>query len=188
MLKSQFKRIAFSIFTTQLKEISFKPIIMEKRYKVKVNDSLEFEFTQKQIDALDSNEISPSQYHILNGPRSFKGEIVQSNFLKKQYRARINNNIYEVKISNDLDLLIEEMGLSLGTAAMVNDIKAPMPGLILDVSIKQGDKVKEGDYLLVLEAMKMENTLTAPRDGVVKSISVKKGETVDKNQLLIEME
>ncbi len=161
---------------------------MEKRYKVKVNDSLEFEFTQKQIDAFDSNEISPSQYHILNGPRSFKGEIIQSDFLKKKYSAKINSNIYEVKISNDLDLLIEDMGLSLGATTIVNDIKAPMPGLILDVNIKKGDEVKEGDYLLVLEAMKMENTLTAPRDGVVKSVTVKKGETVDKNQLLIEME
>ena len=161
---------------------------MEKRYKVKVNETLEFEFTQKQIDALDSNEISPLKYHILNGPRSFKGEIVQSEFLKKKYDVKINGNLYQVNISNDLDLLIEDMGLSLAATTVINDIKAPMPGLILDVNIKQGDEVKEGDYLLVLEAMKMENTLTAPRDGVVKSISVKKGETVDKNQLLIVME
>ena len=71
---------------------------------------------------------------------------------------------------------------------MVNDIKAPMPGLILEVNVKEGDEVKEGDYLLVLEAMKMENALTAPRDAVIKSISVEKGQTVEKNQLLIEME
>ena len=161
---------------------------MEKRYKVKVNETLEFEFTQKQIDALDSMETSPLNYHILNGPRSFKGEIVKSNFLKKEYEVKINGNLYQVNISNELDLLIEEMGLSLGQTVVVNDIKAPMPGLILDVLIKEGEAVKEGDYLLVLEAMKMENTLTAPRDGVVKSISVNKGETVEKNQLLIEME
>ena len=71
---------------------------------------------------------------------------------------------------------------------MINDIKAPMPGLILEVNVEEGAEVQEGDYLLVLEAMKMENTLTAPRDGVVKSVSIKKGETVEKNQLLIEME
>ena len=80
------------------------------------------------------------------------------------------------------------MGLTLAAAQVINDSKAPMPGLILDVQVKEGDEVKEGDYLLVLEAMKMENTLTAPRDGVVKSITVSKGQTVDKNRLLIEME
>lgn len=93
-----------------------------------------------------------------------------------------------MKIQNELDQLIEDMGLSLGSAQQVNDIKAPMPGLILEVNVQEGDQVTEGQYLLVLEAMKMENTLTAPRDGVVKSISVQKGDTVDKNELLIEME
>ncbi len=161
---------------------------MEKKYKVKVNDTLEFTYSQADIDSLDSREISPSKYHILSDHRSFKGEIQKANFLNKSYTVKIRNNSYKINISNQLDLLIEDMGLSLGQAQVVNDIKAPMPGLILDVNISEGDHVKEGDYLLVLEAMKMENTLTAPRDGVVKAISVKKGQTVEKNQLLIEME
>lgn len=161
---------------------------MEKKYKVKVNDSLEYNFSEEEIQALDSQKISASQYHLLQNNRSFKAEVLEAGFLKREYAVKINNNTYNIKISNELDLLIEEMGLSLGSSQMVNDLKAPMPGLILDVNIKAGDEVKEGDYLLVLEAMKMENTLTAPRDGVVKSVSVKKGETVEKNQLLVEME
>lgn len=100
----------------------------------------------------------------------------------------VNSNGYEVKIFDELDILISEMGLSLGSAQVENDVKAPMPGLILDVNVSEGDEVKEGDYLLVLEAMKMENALTAPIDGKVKTISVSKGDKVDKNQLLIEME
>lgn len=161
---------------------------MEKRYKVKVNDSETFEFSREEIEALDTQEISPSTYHILQENNSFNGEILQSNFLQKNYKVKINSNSYDINISNELDMLIEDMGLSLGNSQVVNDLKAPMPGLILNVNIKTGDEVKQGDYLLVLEAMKMENTLTAPRDGVVKSVSVKTGQTVEKNQLLIEME
>jgi biotin carboxyl carrier protein len=63
-----------------------------------------------------------------------------------------------------------------------------MPGLILEISAKEGQEVKEGDYILVLEAMKMENAITAPRDAVIKKITAKKGETVEKNQVLIELE
>lgn len=161
---------------------------MNNRYKIKVNESLEYEFTKEEIEALDTQQTGSNTYHILQKDHSFKAEITNFNFLKRTYSVKINSNNYNISVSNQLDILIEEMGLSLGSSQQVNDVKAPMPGLILDVNIKEGDEVKEGDYLLVLEAMKMENTLTAPRDGVVKSITVKKGQTVDKNQLLIEME
>ncbi|MDT0689032.1 acetyl-CoA carboxylase biotin carboxyl carrier protein subunit [Salegentibacter sp. F188] len=161
---------------------------MEKKYKVRVNDNYNYKFTNDEITALDQQKLTTSKFHVLKEHHSFKAEILNYDFNQKKYSVRINSNIYEVDISNELDLLIEEMGLSLGSAQAVNDIKAPMPGLILDVVVKEGDKVKEGDYLLVLEAMKMENTLTAPGDGIIKSVHVEKGQTVDKNQLLIELE
>lgn len=161
---------------------------MEKKYKVRVNDTFEYNFTDGQISSLDIQEVSSTKFHVLKENCSFKAEIINSDFLKKNYTVKINSNIYEIDISNQLDLLIEEMGLSLGSAQIINDIKAPMPGLILDVLVQVGDMVKEGDYLIVLEAMKMENTLTALGDGVVKSVSVIKGEKVEKNQLLIEIE
>lgn len=161
---------------------------MEKKFSVKVNDSFEFEFTQDEIDALDTQKVSANNYHMLQENRSFKAEIAKADFINREYQVKINSNNYQVNISNELDQLIDKMGLTLKSALMVNDIKAPMPGLILDVMVKEGEEVKEGDYLLVLEAMKMENTLSAPRDGVVKAISVEKGQGVDKNQLLIEME
>ena len=80
------------------------------------------------------------------------------------------------------------MGFEIGATKKINEIKAPMPGLILSVDVKVGQEVKEDDALLVLEAMKMENVLTSPRNGIIKSISITKGETVNKNQLLIEFE
>ncbi len=161
---------------------------MDKKYKVRVNDTFNFEFSHEEIEALDTQKTSGKNYHLLQDNRSFSAEIFKPDFLKRKYDIKINSNIYSVKINNQLDQLIDDMGLSLGSSQQINDIKAPMPGLILEVNVKAGDEVKEGDYLLVLEAMKMENTLTAPRDGVVKSVSVDKSDAVEKNQLLIEME
>jgi biotin carboxyl carrier protein len=66
------------------------------------------------------------------------------------------------------------------------EIKAPMPGLIFDIKVKEGDEVKKGDAVLILEAMKMENILKSPGDGTVKSIKIKKGQSVEKNQVLIQ--
>lgn len=160
---------------------------MKKKYSIKVDETFDYQFDKTEINAVDAIETSPKHYHVLESNRSYKAEIINSDFLSRNYTVRINSNNYNVNIANALDMLIEEMGLELKAVLQVNELNAPMPGLILEIDVKEGDEVKEGDVILVLEAMKMENALAAPRDGVVKSISVKKGETVEKNQLLIEM-
>ncbi len=70
----------------------------------------------------------------------------------------------------------------------IKKITAFIPGTIKKVYIKSGKNVKEGDKLLILEAMKMRNELLSPTNGTVKSILVKNGDMVTKNQLLIEFE
>lgn len=62
---------------------------------------------------------------------------------------------------------------------------APMPGNILDVKVSVGDKVTEGQLVVLLEAMKMENEIFAPAAGTVASVLVKKGDTVNSNDVLI---
>lgn len=161
---------------------------MEHLLKAKVNNEHEFEFEQGQIENLDIQETPSGAHHLLVNDKSITSKIVDSDFLNRVYTVKINSNIYQVKIFNELDVLIKDMGLSLGANQVINDIKAPMPGVILDVMVKEGEEVKEGDNLLVLEAMKMENTIMAPRDATIKSIHVKSGKTVSKNEVLIEME
>lgn len=161
---------------------------MEKTYAVSVDGNYNFEFTEAEIKALDILELSGTKKHILSRGRSVTAEILTSDFYKKAYSVEINSSVFTVSVSGELERMIREMGLSAKISKEVKDIKAPMPGLILEVNVAPGQEVKEGDYLLVLEAMKMENTLTAPRDGVVKAVAVEKGQTVDKNQLLVEME
>ena len=68
----------------------------------------------------------------------------------------------------------------------VNDLKAPMPGLIVDIKVQVGNAVKKGDIVLILEAMKMENVLKSAGDGTVKAIKVTPKQNVEKNQVLIE--
>ena len=58
-------------------------------------------------------------------------------------------------------------------------VNAPMPGTILDVKVQQGQQVKKGDVLVILEAMKMENEIQAPCDGKVASVNVRKGDSVE---------
>ncbi len=66
-----------------------------------------------------------------------------------------------------------------------NTVTSPMPGTILGVKVKEGDAVKAGQLVIILEAMKMENEIVAPADGVVASVAVKEGDTVETDATLV---
>ncbi|NHM03917.1 acetyl-CoA carboxylase biotin carboxyl carrier protein subunit [Flavobacterium celericrescens] len=161
---------------------------MDTSYKLLVNNSGSFELTESSLKNLDAVCIEQSKFHILKDNKPYKAEIVSADFIAKKYTIKVNNNTYEVAISDALDELIKSMGIERGRTKVVNAIKAPMPGLILEISVEVGQTVKENDPLLILEAMKMENSFLSPRDGVIKSIAVEKGNAVDKGQLLVEFE
>ncbi len=161
---------------------------MSTDYKVKVNGSLDFTLEKSSLSQLDAVEVGVNTFHILHQSKPFSAEIIDSDFLQKTYHIKVNNNSYQVVISNKLDQLITEMGFEKGKSKHINSIKAPMPGLILEISVEVGQSVKENDNLIILSAMKMENSFLSPRDGVIKSIAVKVGDAVDKGQLMIEFE
>jgi biotin carboxyl carrier protein len=134
----------------------------------------------------DIVEVSNGYFHILINRKSFRAEVVRADPGTKSFALKINGKIYSVTLKDKFDLLLEKMGMNNGSAGKANHIKAPMPGLIVDLRVKEGDTVMPGDALLILEAMKMENMIKASAQSVVKSVKVKKGDSVEKNQVLIE--
>jgi biotin carboxyl carrier protein len=161
---------------------------MNQKYRLSVNQSDTFDKTEEDIAQLDAINISSNSFHILHNNKPFLAKITAVDFLKKTYTVEVNHNSYTVEIANELDVLIKEMGFEVGKTKQINAIKAPMPGLILEINVSVGQEVNEGDNLLILEAMKMENSFASPRNGKIKSIAVAKGDAVDKGQLLIEFE
>ena len=136
--------------------------------------------------AWDIVKLTDRTFHIIRNHQSFTAEVLEINAAEKTVVLRINGHLHTVKLKDRFDLLLEKMGMSSAATAKVNSIKAPMPGLIVGVTVQPGDVVSKGDSVLVLEAMKMENLLKAPGDGTVKAIKVTKGDRVEKGQVLIE--
>ncbi len=155
---------------------------------VRINNETRADFDQESLKDIDLAETSPGVYHILKENRSFTARILTSDFNKKRYAVQVNNSIYQIDLVNELDVLIDKMGFTSGSSKQVKNIKAPMPGLILDILVDHGSEVKEGDSILILEAMKMENIIASPRDGVIKTVASIKGDAIEKGQLLIEFE
>ena len=161
---------------------------MSSHLKVKVDDRFDFDICKDDISNLDITQVSNSKYHLLQNNKSFHTKVVASNFTTKEYEVSVNNTAYKVSVSNDLDILVKDMGFTLGSKKAISSIIAPMPRLILDVSVVVGQEVKENDPLLILEAIKMENSITSPIDGIIKAVHSNKGDAVEKNQLIIEFE
>lgn len=157
-------------------------------------NSKTFEVAQKEDELTvdgssikwDLLKISDGHFHILYKNKTYRAEVVKHDMATKTYTVKLNGKTHSVKLKDKFDLLLEKMGIADVSANKLNHIKAPMPGLIIDLKVKAGDVVKAGDALLILEAMKMENILKSPGDGIVKNVKVKKGDSVEKSQVLLE--
>lgn len=156
------------------------------------NTSFSVDFTpegptlNQELFAWDLVKLTDRSVHILHQDRSYTAEILELNTAEKSVRLKINGHIHDVQLKDRFDLLLEKMGMSSAASAKVNDLKAPMPGLIVGFSVEPGDVVHKGDSLLILEAMKMENVLKASGTATVKTIRVGKGDRVEKGQVLVE--
>jgi biotin carboxyl carrier protein len=116
----------------------------------------------------------------------------------KTYRVKYKENIYELGIeliadTEAADLKAEqhaepvkETVASQAQGTGGEHLLAPLPGKVFDILVSQGAKVKKGDLLLIIEAMKLENEIFAPRDGVIASINKRKGESVASGDSLLE--
>lgn len=128
-----------------------------------------------------------------------------------KYKVTLNNRVYEVEVEEGSAMLVDEYELAAPAApapvavaapaaapvaaapaapaavavAAGEPVKSPMPGNILKINVAAGQAVKEGDVLIVLEAMKMENDVVAPRDGTVAQIVVSKGAVVETGTTLV---
>jgi biotin carboxyl carrier protein len=134
----------------------------------------------------DLIEIQDGYFHILLNRQSYRAEVVEMDAAAKRFTIKVNGKHCPVVLKDKFDLLLEKMGMNVNAGAKVNHVRAPMPGLIIELKVKDGEDVKAGDTLLILEAMKMENIIKAPGDARVKSVKVSMGEGVEKNQVLIE--
>lgn len=134
---------------------------------------------------LDIVETGTGVYHLLMDDESYHIEVLKVDMETKTFEIKIRNNKYTLEIRDELDQLLHQMGMDNLNAVKINEIKAPMPGLVLNVMVEEGTKVEKGDNLLVLEAMKMENNIKSPTDGVVKMVKCEKGRAVEKNEVMI---
>ena len=155
--------------------------------KAQVNGRFDFNFENNDPD-WDCIEVKDGRFHILFKGQSLVADVIEANTKEKVFVIRVNNNNYCVQLKDQYDELLRSLGMDILGDQKESELKAPMPGKVLDVMVNVGSSVVKGDGVLVLEAMKMENVIKSPADGVIKRIAVVKNQAVEKNEVLIEFE
>jgi len=154
---------------------------------VKVNE-LVFSIPQDKLESADIIRKQDNEFHLIKNHQSIKGQVHESDMTGKKLRVEVDGEVFDVEIKDRLDQMLEKMGFDAGKEKRVPHIKAPMPGLVLKMFVTEGQQVKNGEPILVLEAMKMENSIVSQGDATIKKIHIKNGQTVDKGQVLVDLE
>ena len=158
-----------------------------KSFAVKVND-FKFQFKPEDLSQLNIVKHSPTEYNLIQKNRSVNARILDSENAGKKLRVEVDGEVFEVEIKDELDQMLDKMGFGAAAVKQIKEIKAPMPGLVLEINVSEGDEVVEGQKILILEAMKMENSILIPTKAKIKKVVVLAGQAVDKGQVLVELE
>ena len=158
-----------------------------KTYQVKANEFL-FSFTSTEINAADLVKISPAEFNLIKDQRSVNAKLVETDLAGKKLKIEIEGEIFDVEIKDELDQMLQKMGYGSVSNKPIKEIKAPMPGLVLEIAVVEGQEVNEGDKILILEAMKMENSIMIHANAKIKKVFVATGQAVEKGQVLVELE
>lgn len=161
-------------------------VTVNENKKIKVENREQSIYLDGALSEYQIIKLSPSAFKVLGAQSVYQIDVVKNE--GKRIALSINNSEARIKISDHIDQILEKLGMDVVQSSVVKEVKAPMPGSILDILVEEGDEVKANDQLLVLEAMKMENVIKSPGDGVVGKIHVSEKQNVEKNQVLISFE
>ena len=128
-----------------------------------------FNFELNEVVNWNIVEVKEGRFHIIYNNKSFIADVLTHDRKNKSFEIIINNNTYSVQLKDRFDELLHDLGMGAGNSNKDNDVKAPMPGI-------------------VLEAMKMENIIKSTREGVLKRIQTAEGDSVEKNAVLLSYE
>ena len=162
--------------------MKYVTIINDERYEIEIDNdgSVLVNGEERDVDFLN---LGGSLFSLITENKSFEAVIDDD---EGKIAVMMRGRLFEAQVLDERAmLLLQRRG---GQPSGSGEINAPMPGLIVEVSVESGQTVQQGETLIILESMKMQNELKSPVDGVVGSIHVSAGQAVNKNDLLVEIQ
>lgn len=133
----------------------------------------------------DIEKLHPKLWHLIHNHESIKVFVNKVDKEKRIISLTVNGKPVEVNLRTREEQLLKAIGMDASMVKKIDSLRAPMPGLVHSIQVKEGDEVSEGEVLLILEAMKMENVIKSPTTGVISKIHVSEKNSVEKNEILL---
>ena len=143
-----------------------------------------FDLVSADWQNLDCIRIDADTFHLLENGLAHTITIIASDPASRRYTLKIDGEIKEVTLIDNLDLLIEKMGLNSTKTKKLSVLNFLFFFLFTGVKISEGQEVEKGTPLIILEAMKMKNEIRAPKTEIVKGLPVSEGQPVLREQVL----
>jgi biotin carboxyl carrier protein len=121
-------------------------------------------------------------YSLIVDGKSHEGYVAQAD---DNWQVLLRGRLYPITVEDEREKRLRSAAGGGVAEAGEFHLRAPMPGLVVTIPVEEGQQVKKGQVILILESMKMQNELKSPRDGVVGRVRVKPGETVEQKQTLL---
>jgi biotin carboxyl carrier protein len=158
--------------------------IDDKTYIIEINDDRRIVVDGVEY-AVDFESVSGQPvYSLLIDGRSYEAYVYESEDAN-DWQVLIRGNLFTASVEDEREQRLRAAASVVTSSTDEFNLKAPMPGLIVAVPISEGQAVKKGDILVILESMKMQNELKCPRAGNVTRVRVKVGDSVEHNQVLM---
>ncbi len=162
--------------------MKYEVTVGENVYIIEVNREGEVTF-DGEVYAIDFAPIGESGlYSLLANNASFEALVEQRD---DRWQVLMQGYLYEVEVLDERSQLMRARSTLTVPDSGELLIKAPMPGLVVEVSVEVGQEVEACQKVVILESMKMENELKSPRDGTVHRVNVGPGDSVEQNQVLV---
>ncbi|MDZ4764283.1 MAG: biotin/lipoyl-containing protein [Chloroflexota bacterium] len=157
-------------------------IINEREFEIEIDNDGNLR-VNGEARAVDFIALGPSLYSILMDNQSH--ETVIDDLGSGDFDVRVRGRLYSGTVLDERAQVMRTQRGSLAIPSGELSIKSPMPGLIAAIPVTEGQEVKAGQTVIILESMKMQNELKTPRDGVVQRVNVQTGQSVEQNKVLI---
>ncbi len=145
-------------------------------------DSIVAEIAGQEVRATVTRLAGSGRYAVLLGNRSFELEVHRN---AAGTWVTYGGRAYHCRVADARQAALAHIGTVARPEHRVAELRAAMPGLVVEVRVRPGDTVHAGQGVVIVEAMKMENELRAPCTGVVKEVKVREKQSVEQNQLLV---